>query len=55
MEEDGTLSVLSDSKGLFTQLTGRESPFKEALDLLQFAYTTNRVGAYVALTSTVLT
>ena len=39
---------------MFPLLTGRELPFKETLDWLQFAYTTDRSGAYVAPASTVL-
>ena len=35
-------------------LTGPEPPFEEALDYLQFVYTADRVGAYVAPASTVL-
>ena len=35
-------------------LTGQDPPFKEALNWLQFAYTADRVGAYVAPESTVL-
>ena len=34
--------------------TGREPPFKEAFDWLQFAYTAERAGYYVAPASTVL-
>ena len=41
-------------QGLFPLLTGQYPPFEEALDLLQFAYTMYRAGAYVAPSSTVL-
>ena len=35
-------------------ISGQEPPFKEALDWLQFAYTADRAGDYVAPASTVL-
>ena len=35
-------------------LTGQEPPFEASLNWLQFAYTANRAGAYVAPASTVL-
>ena len=35
-------------------MTGRAPPFEEALDCLQFAYFTDRIGACVAPSSTVL-
>ena len=54
MLEYGPLNILSTSKGLFTILTVQEPPFEEALDWLQFAYTADRAGAYVAPASTVL-
>ena len=41
-------------KLLFPILIVRVSPFKEMLDWLQFAYTTERTGAYVVTASTVL-
>ena len=40
--------------GLFPLLNGREPPFEAALDFLQFSYTANRAGAYVAPASKVL-
>ena len=39
---------------MFIILTGREPPFEEALDWLQFLYTVYRAGAYVSPASTVL-
>ena len=53
-EAEGPLNVFKASKGLFPLLTGREPPFEETLDWLQFAYTADRAGAYVAPASTVL-
>ena len=40
--------------GLFPLLNVREPPFEEALDWLNFPYTADRAGAYVAPASTVL-
>ena len=40
--------------GLFPMLTGRDPPFEAALDWLQFTYTTDRAGSYMAPASTVL-
>ena len=54
MEEDTHLNILSASKFFFPWLTSRETPFEEALNWLQFAYTADRAGAYVAPASTVL-
>ena len=51
---DGPVNVFEASAGLFPLLTGREPPFEAALDWLQFAYTADRAGAYVAPASTVL-
>ena len=51
---DGPANVFEASAGLFPLLTGREPPFESALDWLQFAYTADRAGAYVAPASTVL-
>ena len=48
------LNIFEASKGLFYLLTSREPPFEEDLDWLQFAYTADRAGAYVAPESTVL-
>ena len=42
------------SAGLFPLLTGREPPFEADLKRLQFPYTADREGAYVAPASTVL-
>ena len=39
---------------LFPLLAGWAPPFEEALDWIQFAYTADRMGAYVAPASTVL-
>ena len=41
--------------GLSPMLTSQEPPLEEALDWLQFSYTADQAGAYVAPTSTVLT
>ena len=54
MEEDGPLNFLYASKGLLHMLTSREPPFEEALDWLQFTYTADQVGAYVAPASTLI-
>ena len=48
------LNIIEALTGLFPLLTGREPPFEEAIDLMQFAYTTDLAGAYVAPASTVL-
>ena len=40
------------SKGLPSLLTGHTTPFGEALDWLQFTYTTDLTGAYVVPVST---
>ena len=40
--------------GFFPMLTGREPPFEEALDWLQFSYTKYHEGGYVAPASKVL-
>ena len=53
-EANRPLNVFKVSTGLFPLLTGQHPPFKEALDRLKFAYTTDRAGAYVAPASTVL-
>ena len=53
-EADGPANVSKASAGLSPLLTGREPPFEAALDWLQFAYTADRAGAYVAPVSTVL-
>ena len=51
---DGPANIFKASTGLFPLLTGREPPFEAALDWLQFAYTEDRAGAYVAPAYTVL-
>ena len=51
---DGPANVFEASAGLLPLLTGREPPFEAALDWLQFTYTADRAGAYVAPASTVL-
>ena len=53
-EPDGPLNVFKALAGLFPLLTVREPPFGEALDWLQFTYTADRAGAYVAPASMVL-
>ena len=53
-EADGPVNVFEASAGLFPLLNGRELPFEAALDFLQFAYTADKAGAYVAPASTVL-
>ena len=53
-EADRPLNVFEALTGLFPLLTGREPPFEEALDWLQFTYTVDQAGAYVAPVSTVL-
>ena len=53
-EAGGPLNVFEASTGLSPLLTGRETPFEEALNWLKFAYTVDRAGAYVAPESTVL-
>ena len=51
---DGPPNVFEELAGLSPLPTGREPPFEAALDWLQFAYTADRAGAYVAPASTVL-
>ena len=53
-EVDGPLNVLEALKGLLPLITGREPPFEEALDFLQFAYTADREGGFVEPAYTVL-
>ena len=55
MEESGPINVLYASKVLFTLLIGREPLFEEALVWLQFLYTADQAGVYVAPATTVLT
>ena len=55
MDEDGPINSLYAPKGLFPRLTGPDSPFEEALGWLQFVYTADRAGDYVAPVSKVLT
>ena len=52
--EDKEINIAASRKGIFPFLTGRAPPFKEALNWLQFVYTTDRTGACVAPSSTVL-
>ena len=54
MEEDIPLNIFSVSNVLLPILNSRETPFKKALDWLQFSYTADRLGGYVAPASTVL-
>ena len=51
---DRPTNVFEASAGLFSLLTGRYPPFEAAFDWLQFIYTSDRSGAYVAHASTVL-
>ena len=59
---DGAASRLLDTSRNITEvgqlilpiLVGRTPPFEETLDWLQFVYTTDRTGAYVAPAPTVL-
>ena len=53
-EADRPGNVFEASTGLFPILTGRDPPFEAALNWLQFTYTADRAGAYVAPVSTVL-
>ena len=53
-EVDGSLNVFKASTDLFPLIMGREPPFEEALDWLQFTYTADRADAYVAPASKVL-
>ena len=48
------LNIAAASQGLFPLLTGWTPPFKEVLNWLQFSYTTDRTGAYMAPASMVL-
>ena len=47
-------NIAQASQLLFLLLASRTPPFEETLDWLQFAYTADRTGAYVAPVSTVL-
>ena len=51
-DADRPLNVFEALKGLSPLLNGREPPFEEVLEWLQFAYTADRAGAYVAPAST---
>ena len=53
-EADRPVNVFKASAGLFPLLNGRAPPFEAALDFLQFAFTADRAGTYVAPASTVL-
>ena len=53
-EANGPVNVFEASAGLSPLLNGREPPFEAALDFLQFAFTADRAGTYVAPASTVL-
>ena len=53
-EANGPLNMFEALKGLFPLLTGRDPPFGEALDWLQFAYDVDQVGDYVAPASTLI-
>ena len=52
MEEDVPLNVYASLSGLFPMLIVKDPPFKDSLNWLQFAYTAERVGDYVAPAST---
>ena len=54
MEKDGPLNIYTASRCLIPTLTGQETLFKEALNWLQFSFTSDRAGSYVAPASTVL-
>ena len=51
---DGPLNVFEASKSLSPLLTGQNPPFEETLNWLQFVYTMDRAGTFVAPASTVL-
>ena len=53
-EADGPVNVFEASAGLFPLLNGRAPPCEAALDFLQFDFTADRAGTYVAPASTVL-
>ena len=53
-DADRPVNVFEALAGMFPLLNVREPPFEAALDFLQFAYTADRAGAYVAPASTVL-
>ena len=53
-EVGAPLNVFGASKSLSPLLTGQDPPFEEALNWLQFAYTADRAGDYVAPVSMVL-
>ena len=49
------LFIVEAIRNLLHLLDGRTPPFEETLDWLQFYYTTDRTGSYVAPVSTFLT
>ena len=53
-EADGTLNVSEALADLSPLITGQEPPFEEAFDWLQFKYTAEQEGSYMAPASTVL-
>ena len=53
-EAEKPVNVFEASAGLFPLLNGQEPPFEAALGFLQFTYTADRAGAYMAPASTVL-
>ena len=53
-ENDWPVNVFEASEGLSPLMNGPEPPFEAALDFLQFAFTADRAGTYVAPASTVL-
>ena len=52
---DRPANVFEASAGLFPMITGREPPFEAKLEWLQFTYTADWAGAYLAPVFTVLT
>ena len=51
---DTLRNIAEVSQVLFLIFTGRAPPFKDTLDCIQFAYTVDRTGDYVAPVSNVL-
>ena len=46
--EEQDITIAAASQGLLPLMTDQALPFEEALDWLQFAYTADQTGAYVA-------
>ena len=53
-QEEQELNISVVRNGISPFLTGWELTFEEVLDWLQFSYTTDRTGAYMAPASMVL-